>query len=124
MHRQQRQVMVERWVQANFGLEAMDPAERGLRLVEEAMELAQALGTPRSKMANVFAAIYSKEPGDPFQEAGGVGMCLLACCESIMISADDAELEEIARVHRPEVMEKCRKRNELNKRDGTSTLKP
>lgn len=47
---------------------------RALRLVEEAVELAQAHGLPKEKVLELVEIVYSRPAGDPDQELGGVAM--------------------------------------------------
>lgn len=47
---------------------------RALRCAEEAVELAQAYRIPKEKMLDLVEIVYSRPPGDPDQELGGVAM--------------------------------------------------
>jgi hypothetical protein len=42
--------------------------------------------------------IFAKQSGEIHQEVGGVGLTLLALCESARLSAEDEEQRELARV--------------------------
>ncbi len=96
--RDERQRAVLRWVEGTFGPVALAPVERAARLLEEVVELAQAAGLSRHLAFSVFDHVYGKPPGEPAQEAGGVGVTLLAYCESVGLSADGEEAREFARV--------------------------
>jgi hypothetical protein len=98
-YRDVRQTDAHRWCARTFGVDcATDKGERIRRFIEEALELAQACDLPRSAIWNIMEHVYSRPVGEPFQEAGGVGVTLLILCESIGISADHAERTELARV--------------------------
>lgn len=96
--RNERQQAAFSWVQKTFGASNAHPRERARRFIEEAIELAQAEGLTSTEVQNVVTHVYGKKPGDPQQEAGGVGVTLLAYCESKGFSADKAELAEFERV--------------------------
>jgi hypothetical protein len=68
--------------------------------MEEACELAQAEGLSIQMVQALANHVYSKPPGDPKNEVGGVGVTLLAYCQSKGISATQAEAEEFTRVTR------------------------
>jgi len=93
-----RQAQILSWVHATFGPQAVKTEERVLRFLEEAIELAQAEGVPAEMVGRILQHVYSKPPGDPKLEAGGVGVTLLAYCESAGIDADEAERAEFERV--------------------------
>ena len=86
------------WAVRCFGSEHVgDPQVRALRLVEEAVELAQAVGAPQSKILDVVSAVYAKPAGEPFQEVGGVSMTLAIFCQSLGINPDRAFERELTR---------------------------
>lgn len=47
---------------------------RALRCAEEAVELAQAYKVSKEKMLELVEIVYSRPPGEPEQELGGVAM--------------------------------------------------
>ena len=98
MERDGRQQAVFQWARETFGEAASTPSERALRLLEEAIELAQAEGVALDRVTAVAEHVYLKPAGQPEQEAGGVGLTLLAYCESRGFSADGAEERELERV--------------------------
>jgi hypothetical protein len=71
---------VAEWVVSRIGSAGMDRRERALRLLEEAVELAQAEGITLAQVARQVAHVYERPAGDPEQEAGGVAVCLLGWC--------------------------------------------
>ncbi len=97
--RDARQFVVLDWAKAAFGDGvANSPPERASRVLEEAIELAQAAGIDLAGALKLVMHVYSKPAGEPAQEAGGLGVTLLAYCESIKLSADRAEADEINRI--------------------------
>lgn len=92
--RNQRQKAVYQWASETFGAHNAIPFERALRLFEEATELVQAEGVSEQLLFDIISHVYGKPLGDAKLEAGGVGVTLLAYCESKGISADDAEHKE------------------------------
>lgn len=97
-NRDHRQRAVLQWVGDTFGEANLSPKERVTRLLEEAIELAQAEGIEFDRILSVARFVYNKPAGDPIQEAGAVGVTLLAYCESRGIHADAAEQWEFDRV--------------------------
>lgn len=63
------------WAVRSFGREHVyNLSIRALRLIEEAMELAQAHGVPKDMLIDLIGIVYSRPPGEPDQELGGVAM--------------------------------------------------
>ena len=93
-----RQNIVVQWVRRCFGDQALVREERGLRLLEEAIELAQAVGCDRDQMHLLVDKVMERPVGQIVQEIGGVSVCLLALGESMGIDVDHAEKAEIARI--------------------------
>lgn len=110
--RADRQIEVAKWVAETFTNEQlMNQRVRCLRFIEEAFELVQALGLSKEAVVSVMDMTYSREPGVPTQEFGGVGITLLALATSCGVNADDLEERELKRVlSKPK--EHFRKRNE------------
>lgn len=98
MNRDDRQKSVLKWVGETFGERSLAPLERVLRVLEEAVELAQAEGMTLDRARAVVDYVFNKPPGDPSQEVGGLGVTLLAYCASRGFSADAAEELERRRV--------------------------
>jgi hypothetical protein len=93
-----RQEAVVQWVRATFGEQTLSIEERISRFLEEALELAQAERLPVERVRALVDHVYKKPPGEAFQEAGGVGLTLLAYCGAAGISAEAAEVAEFQRV--------------------------
>jgi len=96
--RDDRQQAVHKWVRETFGERTLALEERVMRVLEEAAELAQAEGLTRVKALAIIEHVFNKPDGDPMQEAGGVGVTLLAYCAARGISAELAEDMEFKRV--------------------------
>lgn len=97
-YRDARQSDAFAWGGRTFGEINLNKRERARRFIEEALELVQAAGLPLSSVADIAHHVYEKPPGEPAQEAGGVGVTLLMLCQVLGISADFAERKELARV--------------------------
>jgi hypothetical protein len=97
--RSSRQARVATWVIAAFTEEqAKSLPQRGVRLAEEAIELAQAAGTPAAMLHRLIDHVYSRPVGTVRQEMGGVGVTLLAFAAAAGEDADECEDTEFARV--------------------------
>lgn len=95
--RASRQLLVHDWVQRCFGPK-VEPRERARRLVEEALELAQAVGCEPAELEQLVAYVFARPTGRPEQEVGGVAITLLAFCAAHGIDLADAELQELRRI--------------------------
>jgi hypothetical protein len=96
MSRDSRQTRCLRWVKETFGI--LTVKDRAIRLLEEAIELAQSECVSKEDAIRIIEHVYSKPAGDPQQEAGGIGVCLLAYCELRGFSAEQLEKAELDRV--------------------------
>lgn len=68
----ERQAIAGQWACRCFGEQVTaDRKERALRVLEEAIELAQAEGIEVNQAANLVGYVYSRPPGEPSQELGG-----------------------------------------------------
>lgn len=93
------QAIAGRWSRTCFGDEVtMDRKERALRVLEEAIELAQAEGIEINQASNLVGYVYSRPPGEPAQELGGVRLTCLVYAVAAGLSADVAERVELERV--------------------------
>ncbi len=94
-----RQRIVGSWVARTFGVAvSQNLKERATRVVEEAIELAQAEGVDYRVIEDLLNHVWRKTPGHPLQEVGGIGVTLLAYCEAKGISAETQEMNEVERV--------------------------
>lgn len=97
--RKNRQQTVGQWCTDAFGAgQAASLPLRGLRLVEEAVEAAQAAGCDRDQLHRLVDYVYSRPVGEIGQELGGVGVTVLALANAAGLDADDCEREEVERV--------------------------
>ncbi|WP_411839555.1 hypothetical protein [Paracoccus sp. ME4] len=100
------------WVRQAFGRNSLEsPIERAQRILEEAAELAQAVGLPASQARSVITDVYAREPGDVGQEVGGLMVCIGALCEGLGVDMAAATEREMSRVEAPAVIAKCRRKN-------------
>ena len=93
-----REKIMADWVRRCFGDEAMSPHERACRVLEEAIELAQAEGVSKEIVAKSVDYVYNHPAGDPQQEGGGVACTLLAWCACHGFTFEGVADAELARV--------------------------
>jgi hypothetical protein len=72
--------------------------QRGVRFLEEAIELYQAAGADKDKAHELVDYIFGRPVGELGQEFGGVGVTLLALAEAASLDADSCERTELKRV--------------------------
>ena len=97
--RDQRQVMITDWAKMAFGgVEATSLPQRGLRLLEEAIEAFQACGGDEAIAHKLVAYVFARPPGEIGQELGGVAVTVLALAAAAGLSADEEECREVHRV--------------------------
>lgn len=88
------------WVARTFGARLRaDRHERAMRLLEEAVEVAQAEGVRPDEVERLVAHVYAKPAGDARSEAGAVGVTWLAYCDAVGAPAADLLEAELARVY-------------------------
>lgn len=106
------------WAVGVFGPVATDRRERAVRLVEEAVEVAQAEGVPLEILERVARRCYSRPVGNVVDELGAVVLTLEALASNIGVDLEEAGDRELARVtaldplsradrHRAKVAEGC-----------------
>lgn len=87
------------WAKVAFGNDqATNLEQRGLRLVEEAVEAAQAANCDKETLHKIVDYVYLRESGNLFQEIGGVGITLLVLADAGGVNANLAEEMEFIRV--------------------------
>ena len=96
--REQTQAQITQWALDAFGPAANTVQQRVIRLVEEAIELAQAENANPDTLHKLINHVYAKPVGKPAQEVGGVAVCLLAYCGVAQLSLVECEATEVARV--------------------------
>lgn len=114
---------VARWINQVFGLDwLISKEERGCRVLEEALELAQAMGVSHLQAVDLARQVYNKPIGEISQELGGVMHTLLACHASCNINAADTILPTLDDVWQRERMERIRKKR--HDKIGATNLRP
>jgi len=117
------QTLVRRWCVRAFGQEVADNhRERNHRFLEEALELCQSLGGTQEDAHVLVDYVYGRPVGRPVgrpqQEVGGVLITLAALCGAHPGLSMNAEASaELARINRPEVLEKIRAKQAAKARD-------
>lgn len=107
MHISGYQENVEGWLLQCFGKEiATDSQERAFRFIEEALELAQAIGVTENEATQVLKYVYRRPTGEREQEIGGVMVTLAALCYAIDVDFEAVSVKELMRVK--EKIEKIR----------------
>lgn len=97
--RSRRQRKVQDWAFRCFGITASaDPRHRGLRMLEEAIELYQAVDGDAGQAHALVDHVFARPKGRPVQELGGLGVTLLALAAALGLDADVAEQDEVARL--------------------------
>jgi NTP pyrophosphatase (non-canonical NTP hydrolase) len=97
--RHARQLAVRCWAAACFGeTETTSVEQRGIRLLEEAIEAYQAAGASEAMAHELVRYVFQRPKGELAQELGGVAVTTLLLAEAAGVDADDAECKEIARV--------------------------
>lgn len=86
------------WAVSVFGPVATDRRERAIRLVEEAVEVAQAEGVPLEVLERVARRCYSRPVGNVADEVGAVVLTLEALAANIGVDLEEAGDRELARV--------------------------
>ena len=113
--RDERQIAVLAWARAAFSDEqATSLPQRGLRLLEEAIELFQACGGSEDIAHRLVGFVFGRPPGEVGRELGGVGVTVLALAAAAGLSADAEELREIDRVTSRPVEEFARRNQAKN----------
>lgn len=113
-----RQTIVAEWCERCFGAgHASSLPQRGIRLLEEAVEAYQSAGGDRDSAHRLIDFIFERPSGQLGQELGGVAVTLLALAAAAGLSADEEEVREITRVLSKDANH-FRKRNEAKNAAG------
>lgn len=87
------------WAKRCFGtVHVHNPKVRALRLVEEAIEVAQAFDVDADKLHKIITVVYSREKGQWEQEIGGVMMTAAVLAGARFYDIEDLFDREIRRV--------------------------
>lgn len=91
---------INHWVRSRFGdLIFEDRWERTMRVLEEALELAQAEGVSEDAARILTRRVFSRPVGVPSQEGAGVGVTLFAWAASRGIDIHKSMMEEVERIY-------------------------
>lgn len=71
---------VEDWIKTRIGQSHMQPRERAMRLLEEAIELAQSEGITEDMVRDQAEHVFARPTGASEHEAAAVAICLLGWC--------------------------------------------
>jgi|SRR5277367_1761673 len=113
-----RQAQICAWATAAFSAEeATSLPQRGIRLLEEAVEAFQACGGIEEAAHRLVGFVFSRPPGEIGQELGGVGVTVLALAAAAGLSADVEERREVERILSKPI-EEFTKRNEAKNAAG------
>jgi NTP pyrophosphatase (non-canonical NTP hydrolase) len=97
--RDQRQAMLVSWAERAFGREETTSVpQRGLRLLEEAIEAFQACGGDEAIAHQLVTFVFARPQGTVAQELGGVAVTTLLLAAAVGVSAEEEECCEIHRV--------------------------
>jgi hypothetical protein len=113
---------IRRWITSTFGVQSgIDRRERASRVVEEAVELAQAEGLGAGAVARIARRVYSRPKGEPSQEAAGLGVCLIAWANAAGLNLDAAIRKEVDRI---ESIPACHFRAKQTEKAAAGTGRP
>ena len=87
------------WLHACFPEEmANNKAERGARVIEEAVELAQVMGTSRELAHRLVDRVFDNPTGQADQELGGLAVVTAAAAGTLGLSVNDCHQRELGRI--------------------------
>jgi hypothetical protein len=98
--------------------------EYAFRFLEEAIELAQAMGLTVEEVVKQADVVYSKAPGNLSQEIAGTVVTLLALSSSQNVSVSDVTLRELARIEDPAVAQRIVDRQAEKRANGLTDTIP
>lgn len=115
------QQLIGNWCALAFGDTcASNPQERGLRLLEEAIELGQSLEITKEQAHLLVDYVYGRPVGEVRQEISGVLITLFALTTAVGANAQDCIAEEYERISQPEFLEKIRAKHNSKVDAGVS----
>lgn len=87
------------WIRTRLGERLLTSRwERSMRVLEEAMELAQTEGVDVDQLMKLAARVYSRPKGEPAQEAAGLQVCLLAWSHAAKVELETVTADEVYRI--------------------------
>ena len=87
-----------RWAVSTFGEVAEDKEERAMRCLEEAIEVANAVGLPPETLQMIGARGYSRQKGDRSREIGQAMLTLELLADVLTIDPQRAAADEFSRI--------------------------
>jgi hypothetical protein len=99
---------------------ALDPKERAKRVLEEALELAQAEGVSYDEAKDLNIYVYSRSVGEPTQELAGLGLCVLAYARAKDYAFLGLVIKELDRIDTPEMIKRVRFKHDIKVQAGLS----
>ena len=104
---------IAEWVDRAFGAQCRwSRKERAMRVLEEAIELAQSSGITMLECDALSEHVYDRPVGEIRQEAAGVAVTLLAFAEAHHMNLAEVTDEEVKRVLGKDLDELRRKHNQ------------
>lgn len=117
------QAKVKDWIVYVFGEPILyDRKERAMRVLEEAMELAQAEGVTFVDMERLALRCMSRPAGRPNEEAAQVMVTLLGWAAGAHFRLGDSLQNELLRIHDPAVMETIRAKQQQKAAAGVGRM--
>jgi NTP pyrophosphatase (non-canonical NTP hydrolase) len=102
---------VGKWILSCFNEEiANDGKERNFRFLEEALELVQANGCTKEQALELVDYVFSRPVGEIENEVGGTMVTLAALCNCLGVDMEQMFWKEHARINKPEIIDKIRKK--------------
>lgn len=87
------------WVSTRLGHRLLNNRwERAMRVLEEAMELAQAEGVDSVSAMDLYHRVANRPKGDPAQEGAGLNVCLMAWSHAAGVDLPVVTEGEVARI--------------------------
>lgn len=94
------------------------PRIRALRLLEEAIELAQSEGVTPDEVNILRDQVFEREPGEPGQELAGVLVCAAGVAATRGLSLASLFTTELRRCNTDAVIQRVRTRNLMGDKIG------
>lgn len=88
------------WAQKTFGDIALDPRERTLRFLEEAIEVANAMGIEPETVQAVVTRTYERHQGAINREIGQAQLTLELLSKVLKVDQDHEATEEFYRIQK------------------------
>lgn len=117
------QAQVGAWMPKVFDTPTIEnPLERGLRVLEEALELAQSVGVDQTHAERLLAHVMSRPSGQTRQEVGGLLVTVAALCNAAGVDMERAARDELDRCH--EAIDKIAAKHAAKAAQGLSAAAP